>query len=59
LRLSLTSFVGPRTPWVPAVVGRRNIGGFETHGGIGGVLGQPAVGTHLDSTTVVGEVRVG
>lgn len=59
LRLQLTSFVGPRTPWAPAVVGRRDIGGIETHGGIGGVLGQPAAGTHLDGTAVVGEVRVG
>lgn len=59
LRLSLTSFVGPRTPWAPAVMGRRTIGGIETRGGIGGVLGQPAVGTRLDGTAAVGEVRVG
>jgi hypothetical protein len=41
------------------VVGRRSIGGVQTHGGIGGVLGQPAVGARLDGTAAVGEVRVG
>jgi len=59
LRLSLTAFVGPRAQWAPAVVGRRTIADSQSHGGIGGVLGRPAVGTRLDGTAVVGEVLVG
>ena len=59
LRLHLTSFVGPRAQWAPAVVDQRTVAGSQSRGGIGGVLGQPAVGTHLDGMAAVGEVQVG
>ena len=50
LRVSLTSFVGPRARRAPGTAAR---------GGIGAVLGQPAVGSRLDGTAIAGEVRVG
>ena len=50
LRVSLTSFVGPGARWAPGTAAR---------GGIGSVLGLPAVGSRLDGTAVAGEVRVG
>lgn len=50
LRVSLTSFVGPGARWAPGTAAR---------GGIGAVLGQPAVGSRLDGTAVAAEVRVG
>jgi len=50
LRISLTSFVGPGARWAS---------GSAARGGIGAVPGRAAVGSRLDGTAVVGEVRVG
>ncbi len=49
LRISLTSFVGPGRQWSRAT----------ERSGIGTVLGRPAIGSRLDGTAAVGEVRVG
>lgn len=52
LHVGLTSFVGPGAVWAPAVLGRLGIGGA-------GVVGTPATGSRLGTTSVAGQVRVG
>ncbi|MGH7744923.1 MAG: phage tail protein [Candidatus Dormibacteria bacterium] len=52
LRLGLTSFVGPGADWGPAIVGQVLVGED-------GVVGLPAVGSRVGTTSRTGQVRVG
>jgi phage tail-like protein len=52
LHVELTSVVGPGAQWGPAVVGQVLVGGD-------GVVGLPAVGARLSTSSKVGLVRVG
>lgn len=52
LHVGLSSFVGPDAMWTPAVLGRFRIGGD-------GVVGTPATGSRLGTSSVTGQVRVG
>jgi phage tail-like protein len=51
-RVGLTTFAGAGAGWGPAVVGQVLVGAD-------GVVGLPSPGSRVESTTVVGEVRVG
>lgn len=52
LHVGLTSFVGPDAAWAPAVLGQFSVGGD-------GVVGTPATGSRLGTSSVAGQVRVG